>query len=116
MIDQKAEKIKLRQTVPIDLELLAEAKKRLKRLGLRSFGEYCNMLITRDLASGEHTAPPGRKQDLDALASEEAEWVELILEALRRDFPAKQQILEAVRTLLESSLAFTRRAKQTKAR
>lgn len=111
MPDSRPNKLITRQTVPIDLDLLEEARKRFKRLGFRSFGAYCNFLVRNDL-SGSRSQLEGTSQPV---TDEEAHYVAALLRFLRSsvDETLKEKALGILRLTLELQSPGSARRKQT---
>jgi hypothetical protein len=96
------------------MDLLAEAKKRMKLLGFRKFGDYCNELIRRDLAL--ETNQPGIHESFPSLTADEQAWVEALLRALRANFEGKDMAVGILRSILNVEAPVAYRQPQTKAR
>lgn len=111
-MSESSEKIESRQTVPIELDLLAAAKKRWRRLGFRSFGAYCKFLIQRDLMS-QGTQQPGLGMDLTA---EEASYLDALLRLMRSKSEHEKWKTMIIRFVLEYEADQARRRRQASSR
>jgi hypothetical protein len=103
-----------KQTVEIHMDLLAEAKKRMKLLGFRKFGDYCNELIRRDLALERNQ--PGIHEGLRGLTADEEALVDAMVRTLRANFEGKEMVVGILRSVLRVEAPDAHRQKQTKAR